>query len=121
VANIRLSPQQMQASGVTPTYITSGASPLLNVTDTFLVNNDGKVFLHFKKTGAGGCNVTIQTPGNVDGLAIADRVVVVPATVGDVMIGPFPPSVYNQPGTHDMYVTVSEVTGLSCAIIRAQN
>jgi hypothetical protein len=116
---ITLTPQEVGRSGITPTYTASGASPLLNVVDTFTFNNTGKEFLHFKKTGAGACTVTFVTPGTVDGLAVPDRTLVVPATTGDVMVGPFPPSVYNSSaGTTLAGFTVSEVTGLSVAIVR---
>jgi hypothetical protein len=100
-------------SGLAATYF----SP--TTTDQFLVDNDGKIYLHFKKSGAGACNVTIVTPGSVDGLAIADRVVSVPATTGDRFIGPFPRDVYNN-GVGQLAFTCSEITGLTCAVLRAK-
>jgi hypothetical protein len=92
---------------------------LLNVVDTFVFSNDGRTVLHFMKSGAGACTVTISTPGTVDGLAVADRTVTVAATTGDVVIGPFPPDTYNTPGLSTFAgFTVSEVTGLTVAILR---
>jgi hypothetical protein len=111
MAETRLTPQDLSDQGITPSYTTS-----LSDSDTYLVNNDGKVFLHFKKTGAGDCDVTIQTPATVHGLAVAERTVTVPATTGDKMIGPFPPSVFND--GQDVKFTLSEVTDLSVAVIR---
>jgi hypothetical protein len=119
MGTVTLAVQDLSRSGVTPARTAAGASPLLNVTDTFNFNNTGKEFLHFMKSGAGACTVTIVTPGTVDGLAVADRTVTVAATTGDVMIGPFPPGYYNTAGTATFAgFTVSEVTGLTCAIIR---
>lgn len=117
MAVIALAQQQLADSGVAPTYTLSGASPLLNVTDSFTVGNDGRVMLHFKKTGAGACTVTIVTPGTVRGKAIADATVNVPATTGDVMIGPFPPDLYND-ANGNISFTLSDVTGLSVAVVR---
>lgn len=56
--------------------------------------NDGQVFLEVQAS-AGTVNITIVTPGTVDGLAVADLTLAVtnPAVK---FIGPFPPAVYNQ-------------------------
>lgn len=118
MANVTLTVQEMSRSGITPSYTASGASPLLNIADTFKFNNTGKEFLHFKKTGAGDCTVTIQTPGTVDGLAVAERTVTIPATTGDKMIGPFPPGTYNDTSSTFSGFTLSEITGLSVAVVR---
>lgn len=66
--------------------------------------NDGRVFLDFFNTGATTI-VTIETPGTVGGLAIADEAVTVPGG-GTVSSGPFAPSLFNQPGTSTVYVDV---------------
>lgn len=111
MANVRLTPQNVLEVGLTATY--TGA---LLTTNTYQIVNDGRVILHFKKSGAGSCAVTIVTPGTVGGHAIADQTVTVPATTGDVFCGPFPPSVYNSAG--DISFTASEVTGLTVAVLR---
>jgi len=106
-------------SGLTPVYTASGASPLLNITDTFHFRNTGREFIHFKKSGAGACTVTIKTPPTVAGLAVEELVVTVPATTGDVMVGPFPPETFNDMGDYLLSgFTLSEVTGLSCAVLQ---
>jgi len=116
---VTLTPQAVSRTGITPSYTAAGSSPLLNTSDTFQFNNTGKEILHFKKSGASDCTVTIVTPETVDGLAVADRTLTVPASTGDKMIGPFPPEHYNTPGTATFQgFTLSEVTGLSVAIIR---
>lgn len=113
MADIDVNVQQATEAGVTPTR----KNDLVATTNTYHVRNDGRVLLHFLKTGAGACTVTLQTAKTVDGHAVADQTVVVAATTGDVMIGPFPPDVYND-GEGDLCFTVSEVTGLSVAIVR---
>lgn len=112
MADVDLTVQDVSRSGVAPSY----TSPL-GIANTYHVPNNGRMVLHFKKTGAGACTVTITTPGTVDGLAVADRTVVVPELTGDVMIGPFPPATYND-ADHEIRFTVSEVTGLSVAALR---
>lgn len=110
--DVTLDVQDITRAGLEPEY----ESPLSAV-DTYKVPNNGRVFLHAKKAGAGDCTITIVTPGKVDGLAITDRTATVPELTGDVMIGPFPPAIYN--GSDGMLsVTLSEVTGLSIAALR---
>lgn len=111
MADVRLSPQTLADTGIIPAYTGS-----LATTNTYKVRNDGRTFLHVKKSGAGDCNVTIQTPKTVNGLAVAEQIVAVVATTGDKMIGPFPPSVYND-GLGDVNFTLSEITGLTVAVV----
>lgn len=99
------------SSGLTPQYAAGSA------TDTYLIPNNGSVFLHIKKTGAGDCTVTVSTPNAVDSLAIADYTATVVATTGDKMIGPFQPVFYND-AAGQINVTFSEVTGLTFAVLR---
>lgn len=112
-AETRLSVQQMVKGGLTATYTNSG----LNTTDTYKFRNDGKVFVHFKKTGAGACTVTITTPNTQDGLAISDQTVTVDATTGDEMVGPLAPSLFND-ASSDVSFTLSDTVGLSIAVVR---
>ncbi len=110
---VRVTVEQNLKSGLTATYTASG----LLSTNTYKVRNDGKVLLHFKKTGAGSCTVTITTPNTSQGLAIADQTVSVPATTGDVFIGPLAPSLFND-GSSDVAFTISDTVGLSFAVFR---
>lgn len=111
MADVTKAPEDVDRDGLAATY-NSG----LSTADTYVIENNGRVILHFKKTGAGACTVTLKTPGLVDGLAVADRTVNVPATTGDVFVGPFPREEYNEAGS--LKVTLSEVTGLSFAVLR---
>lgn len=108
--DVRRTPENMTRAGIDLTDISG-----LLTADVQIIRNNGKVFLHFKKTGAGDCTVTFSTPGTVDGLAIADRTVTVPATTGDIHVGPFPPHIYND-SVRDLRVSLSEVTGLTMAV-----
>lgn len=98
------------SSGV---YTTSGIS----TANTYKFSNDGKILLHFEKTGASDATVTITTPGTFHGLAISDQSVTVGATTGDVFVGPFPISLFND-SSGNVSFTVDETTGLSFAALR---
>ncbi len=99
-------------SGLTPSY-----TAVADIADTHQANNNGKMFLHFKKTGAGNAIITIQTPGSQDGNAIAELAATVVATTGDKMIGPFAPRIYNQFGQNYLQWTTDDITGLTVAAV----
>ena len=78
--------------------------------------NDGRMFLHVKNGAGAPITVTIQTPGTVGDLAIADQAVTV--TNGEErMIGPFPPNIYNQ-ADRMVYVDYSSVTTITVAVLQ---
>ena len=70
--------QTVTATGTTPDY--DAASPTGDK-----VRPGGRVVLHFRNAGLDPVTVTLVTPGTVQGLAIADRTVTVPAA-GDVLV-----------------------------------
>lgn len=88
-------------AGVTPSFTAAGGSG-----DT--CPNDERTFLEVKNGSGASIDVTIETPGTVDGLAITDRVVAVPAS-GDKMIGPFPKQYYSD----TLDITYSSVTSVT--------
>lgn len=104
-----LAVQQIGRAGVTPVF--SAAN-----TDGHTILNDGKTFLEVKNGGS-EITVTIDTPQTVDGLAVANRAVVVAATTGDKMIGPFTTD-YNQVGTEYILVTFSAVASVTVGAFR---
>lgn len=60
-----------------------------------IAGNDGRIFMEVKNDDASSQTVTVPTPGDVDGLAIAD--LVVSLTAGQTkLIGPFAPGTFNQ-------------------------
>jgi archaellum component FlaG (FlaF/FlaG flagellin family) len=86
-------------------------------------NSSEKAALLVKNTGGSACNVTIKRPAVVDGMAMTDLAITVPATNGEVMIGPFPKSIYNQTDTDNslpdaVLVDTSVQTGVSLAVIK---
>lgn len=111
MAQIRLNPQKPTDAGLAATY--NGG---LTTTDTFLIRNSGLVVLHVKKSGANPCTVSVTPQRTTRGKAIPAQTVVVPATTGDQFIGILPPDLYNDTNG-DAYVTFSEVTGLTMAIL----
>ena len=73
--------------------------------------------MQFKNTNAAARNVTIATQVTVDGKAVADDVINVPLTTGDVMVGPFPPGIYNDVNGR-VQLTYDAVTNLTVAVVR---
>lgn len=96
--------------GVTPTYNAGTAAA-----DGNSFPNDGKTIIEVRNTG-GETTLTIQTPVTVRGLAVAERTVVIPATTGVKVIGPFPPDIYNQTDGK-VYLDWSQVTGITFSVI----
>lgn len=113
MAQLRKAVENVVRTGLAATYHNDFT---VEGSNTYLVRNNGKVFLHFKKSGAGNCTLTVVTPNTVDGLAVTDLTVTIPATTGDKFIGPFPPSIYND-ANGDIEIKLSEVTGLTGAIL----
>jgi hypothetical protein len=111
MADVRLSPQQMVDTGVIESFTGS-----LATTNTYVVRNSGRMVLHFKKANAVNCDVTVQTPKTVGGLAVSEQVVRVLASGGDKVIGPFTPSLYND-GFGDVRFTLSDVDGLTVSAL----
>ncbi len=103
-------PQTASRDGITPTWHAATAS----VGDSF--PNTGKVMLHVKNAGSETV-LTIQTPGLVDTLAVAERTVTIAATTGEKLIGPFPTSQYNQTNGR-VYLDWSSVTSVTFAVYK---
>ncbi len=111
MALVRLAPEKVLYTGIVPTNNAG-----LSVTDTYHVRNSGRVILHFAKSAAVICNVTLVTPKTILGLAVDDEVVAIPATTGDKFIGPFPRGTFNN-GSNDLEFTLSDVDGLTVAVL----
>jgi hypothetical protein len=111
LADTRVAVQKIAQAGLTTAY--TGSLTASTVDYTF--KNNGRTFLHAKKSGAGSCTVTLKTPAQVGGMDIAEGTGTVPATTGDVMFGPFPKDIFND-ANGDMRVNFSEVTGLTIGV-----
>ena len=79
--------------------------------------NDGRTLIAVLKAG-GTCAMTFKTPGTVDGLAIGEQVVTPAVDVAQyTLIGPFPPSIYNQSdGT--VHIDIDDETTFSLGAFR---
>jgi len=109
MARATLTVQEISLAGITPSYTAAEG-------DGNSFANDGDVFLQVKNAGS-EITVTIQTPAKVGGVDVEEITVVVPATTGDKMIGPFEPTIFNQSGGV-VYVDYSAVTSVTVAAIK---
>ena len=82
-------------SGITPVYAGSPTDDAANLvtTESYDFVNDSNVVIHIRNQTTAGL-VSIETPRDLDGLSVADRVVDILADT-EVFIGPFPVDVYN--------------------------
>lgn len=106
-----LTVQTISLTGLEPTYAAAAAGG-----DEF--PNDGRTFLHVKNTNAATRTVTINSRSNCDQGFDHDPAVVIDATTGDTMIGPFDTARFNDPATGRVSVTYSAVTGVTVAAIK---
>jgi hypothetical protein len=110
MARTTIAVQQILRSGLEAVYTAANA-------DGHALLNDGKrTFLHVVNGDAADKTLTFATPLTVDGLAVADRTVVVTAAE-ERLIGPFPTEIYGQSdGT--IHVDYSDVTSVTVAALR---
>jgi len=109
-----LAVQQAVDEGLAPAYTAANV-------DGHSIPGTGDIVLHVKNTNGAPMNVTVQTGGTLVGEPVTDKVVSVPATTGDRIIGRFNAALYNQPSGADagkVYVDFSAVTGVTIAAIR---
>lgn len=83
----------------------------------FMNDADLRTFIAVDNTlGAMATTLTIETYGTLEGLAIADRAVVV--VDGDmVLVRPGPANVFNQPNGR-VYFSLSEVTDVTVCVVK---
>ena len=106
-----LTPQDILRTGLTPSFAAATAS----TGDTLV--NDERCFVRVKNASGSPITVAAQPTRVVDGLAATPRTVSVPATTGDVSIGPFPAADYND--TNNVVTVIcSSVTSVTIAVIR---
>lgn len=108
MARTNLATQTPTSSGITPAYTAANV-------DGFAILNSGKTVLTVKNGNAASINVTVQTPGSIDGLALPDKVIAVPAG-GERDIGNLAPNVYNQT-TGEIYVDFSAVASVTARAV----
>ena len=102
-----LTVQDVVRSGLNPSYASAAAGG-----DDF--PNDGKrTFAHVKNGGASAITVTLDITQTVDGQAVTDPTVSIPAGE-ERMIGPFPVAYYGA----SVGLSYSDVTSVTVAAIR---
>lgn len=80
--------------------------------------NDGKdTFVHIQNGAGADCEVTFAITATVDGQAVTDKVVDVPATTGSKLVGPFPTAWYND-GDSKVQMTYESETSLTIGVFK---
>jgi hypothetical protein len=105
-----LTTQVVALAGLAPTYGAAAAS-------TKIVCGE-RTFLHVKCAAGSSMTVTLSSTAKVRGQSAADVIVTVPATTGDMMIGPITPDLFA--GTTDglASITYSATTSVTVAAVR---
>lgn len=109
MADVAQSVESATFEGLEATYNGS-----LSSSDRYQFVNNGKTLLHVKNGDTSDHTVTVETPRQVQGLAVDDVDIVV--TAGEErFIGPFPPAVFNAAGLCSY--TLDDATGMTVAIV----
>lgn len=108
MARTALTVQKVTRDGLTESFTPA-------IADGHLFNNTGREVIRIKNSNAASATVTVPIPALVDGQSVTSRTVNVPATNGDVLIGPFP-GTYNQDGSV-VWVDYSDPTGVSVSVV----
>lgn len=99
--------------------VRAGAAPTFTAcTQTDLqFQNDGVTVVEFKNVNGATRTITFDTPGTVDGNAIANPVSTIAATTGDLVFKPLPYSIYNQ-SDGNVYIDLSAFADVTVALYR---
>ena len=112
MAEVTRAVQTPGASGAEPTVFEG-----LSAADTQVIpNKNGDVILRVNNAGSEATNVTVVTPGEVDGNPVADKIGAV-AAGKTKLIGPFDPAIYNDKHGN-LAVTLSKVTSVKLECTR---
>lgn len=109
MARTLLTVQEIAVSGTVPALAAA-------ITDGHSMPNNGNSFMMVSNGHTAAHTVTFVHPGQLDGLAVADRTVSV-AAGSTALIGPFS-SNYNQPGTNYIHTDYDSTTALSVGVFR---
>lgn len=106
-----LTKQALSDAGVAATYVTPDA------TGVAIPDNDGETIVIVKNASGAPITVTPKAYLTVNGQALTNKTVSVPATTGERIIGPFPVAVYNRAvgdtDPNDVYLDFSAVTSVT--------
>jgi hypothetical protein len=109
MARTSLSVQTIEQAGITPTFVAAN-------TDGVSVVNNGNTYIEVINSHTQAHTVTVDHPGTVDGLAVADLTISVTAAQTR-KIGPFSAR-FNQSGANYIHVNFDSVTSLSVGAFR---
>ena len=105
-----LTTQTITNTGINPSFAAVAASDTVVCGDTVMVR--------IKNASGAGITATITTPNTVEGLAIADAVsMTIPATTGDVTIGPIKASLFAD-SSGVATITCSSTASVTIAALR---
>jgi len=107
MARTALDPQVLTAVGIAPTFADANA-------DGHSIPGDTRTVVEVKNGSASSIDVTVRTPATAGDLLIEERIVAVPASTGDKIIGPFSAGLYNQ-ADGSVYIDFSAVTTVTVA------
>lgn len=108
MARTLITPQAVGSGGKVATYEAANAAG-----NSFQLTS-GRL-LHLKNGGASVCNVTVETPLTVDGLAVADRSIAVAAGT-NLFLALGTQDVYRQPGGV-VFIDYDQVTSVTVAVL----
>lgn len=104
MADVTVTPVNIDLAGANPSTNSS-----LSTSDTYVIRNDGLVFLQLKNTDTAQHSFTVKAQKSIAGSSVADLSVNVSAG-SEVWIGPWPTDVWND-ASDDLRVTVDNATG----------
>lgn len=102
--------------------VAAGLTPVLTAptVDGDVISAGGSLFVMVTNASGAPITVTAQTPQTVEGLAVSEQIVSVPAA-GTKLIGPFPAGTYGRPsGGADpgkVYLDYSAIASVTRALI----
>lgn len=106
-----LTTQKITRAGAEPTFVAASGGG-----DKFVPDDD--VHLEFINGSGSPITATVVTPGNVDGEAVADRTITLPANKR-TKAGPFPKQVFaNNADGGKAAITYSDVTTLTVGVFQ---
>jgi hypothetical protein len=101
--------QEITRAGIVPSFAAGDANGHQFV-------NDGNTYLEVKNSDA-QTTLTITVPATEFGLSFTAPAITIPATTGNKIIGPFPPSLFNNAGSL-VFIDFLAVTGITVAAFR---
>lgn len=104
-----LTKQVITVTGTAPTYAAAAAGSKVQCGE--------RNFLHVKNTAGSSMTVTVTATAKVRGQAVADLVVTVPATTGDMMIGPITADLFAGLSDGLATITYSSTTSVTVAAL----